>query len=59
MLCSFTIQPVVSLQSRLARILILRLGVLHTLAEGGEPMDFTDDCRRVGEAEGRPHVKLP
>lgn len=50
MLCSSTIQPAVSLQSRLALIPILRLEALHTPAEGGAPMGFTDKSRRIGEA---------
>ena len=52
MLCSSTIPPAVSLQNKLARIPILRLGAPHTLAEGGAPTDFTDQSRLVGEAKG-------
>ena len=51
MLCWSTIQLAVSLQSRLACIPILRLGALHTLAEGEAPMDSTDQGWSIGEAE--------
>ena len=59
MLCSFTIQPAVSLRSGLACIPISRLGALHTLAEEGAPMDFTDRSGRIGEAEELDHIWSP
>ena len=52
MLCSSTILLAVSLQSKLACTLTLRLGALPTLAGGGASMDFTDQSWHIGEAEG-------
>ena len=59
MLCSSTIRLAVSLQSKLARILILRLEAPHTPAEGEALMDSTDESRRIGEPEGYILLWLP
>ena len=51
MRCWSTIQLAVFLQNRLACIPILKLGALHTLAEGEAPMGSTNQGWAIGEAE--------